>query len=368
MKPGRVASILRVPLTLWRYVGGVLEPIVYAAHNRLKRLFFRHKGLLGQAKPSLEPTANPGQFFAVSVMGETVKTYIDGQPVQEYSRATGEVTRKIRVRSLDPTRLAGSKLKIERAKCHIQELEAAIQAFHDTNPYDLIHEIDPGTGENVWRVVVKERLPSQLSAIIGDAVHNLRCALDYLVCDLVRWNGAEPHQNSGLQISPKAESLKPGTVPKLKGVSPKAERCLLRLKAGKRTNTALFKLNLLDVFDKHSAIVTVAAATVQIIAKVGIPGMFLGPDGNIRLLGPGPGGVPYMFDAGTPSQFRHIFPLEDQVEVHRSPAGFNEELQLAITVAFGKTQVTEGEPFVETLKQFTELLERIIAIFEVRCL
>jgi hypothetical protein len=73
-----------------------------------------------------------------------------------------------------------------------------------------------------------------------------------------------------------------------------------------------------------------------------------------------------MMDAGTPDQFRRVFPVEDNVEIHRSPAGFNEEIQGSIDVAFSETEVVEGEAVVETLRQLADFVERTIAIFEKR--
>jgi hypothetical protein len=59
----------------------------------------------------------------------------------------------------------------------------------------------------------------------------------------------------------------------------------------------------------------------------------------------------------------HIRFLFD-TEIYRSAAGLQEEVQLAVSVAFGKGQVAEGEPIVETLKQYANLVERIISICE----
>ena len=71
----------------------------------------------------------------------------------------------VRVRNppdgLDPNIFAGPKLKIDRAKCHIEELKTALQAFNQMKPYELTRETDPKTGENVYRVRIKEALPQK---------------------------------------------------------------------------------------------------------------------------------------------------------------------------------------------------------------
>jgi hypothetical protein len=308
-------------------------------------------------------------MFTVNTDEGKTTTYRDGKPVSSYTQE-GLQRRRGQRRPIisDPSLFVGPKLKIERAKRHTVDLETTAKAFFDTHPYQFVREIDANTGENVLRVLVKERAPVSMSGILGDAVHNLRCVYDYLVCDLIRNNGNKPDGNSGLPIKRKAERFKPGSIPKIDGVSSKAERYILLLKANKRANAALWAIHWLDIIDKHNAIVPVAAATIQVTAKVGVPGMFLGPDGNIRLGGPGPGGVPMLVDAGTPDQFRRVALTQGSVEIHRSPGGFQEEVRVSLDIAFSETQVAEGEPVIETLRQLTEFTERALNIFERRAL
>ena len=49
---------------------------------------------------------------------------------------------------LNPSIFSGPKLKVERAKKHIAELEALLQTFHQSNPYELVLNQDAKTGEN----------------------------------------------------------------------------------------------------------------------------------------------------------------------------------------------------------------------------
>jgi hypothetical protein len=314
------------------------------------------------------PETPKGGFFAVSKKdGETV-AYHNGLAVRNYSRATGQSRSFRPLKDTNPRVFVGPKLKIKWAKRHIEDLQTALKAFHDSNPYQFVGQEDPHTGEYIYRVMVKKCVPIEISAFIGDAVHNLRCVLDYLVCDCIRATGSQPDGGSGLPIDKRPKRIKPGSISKIEGVSPKAERFFLRLKGGKRTNAALWMLHILDIIDKHNAIVTVAAATLQITAKVGVPGTFLSAQGTICFGGGGPGGQPLMMDAGTPDTFKRVFPIEDNVEIYRGPAGFNEELKITMDVAFGEGQVAKGEPVLETLIQLTYFVERVMGICERRCL
>jgi len=307
-------------------------------------------------------------FYSVSTKDGKTTAYRDGAAVSSYDNtAAAPSQRPRRPRPSNPLVFVGSKLKIERAKHHIGDLEAALNAFFDRQPYELIHEVDPNTSENVYRVLTKEDIPVVFSGFLGDAIHNIRCVFDYLVCDLIRANGKEPNGGSNLPIDKRPKRNKPGSIGKINGVSRKAEALILALKASKRRNSILYAIHMLDVFDKHNRITPVAAATLQISARIGVPGIFLGPVGGAAGTGPGPGGsTPWMIDAGTPAQFRRVPLTQADTEIYRSPSGFNEEVQAAVTITFGKGEVVEGEPIVETLRQFVEFTEGTLGIFERR--
>jgi hypothetical protein len=46
-----------------------------------------------------------------------------------------------------PDVLAGPRIKIERAKRHIRDLEAEIAAFHGRGPYEIVAYDDAKTGD-----------------------------------------------------------------------------------------------------------------------------------------------------------------------------------------------------------------------------
>jgi len=67
-------------------------------------------------------------------------------------------------------------LKLTRARSHIEDLEARVRTFLDSEPCDLEHvAVAGGLG---LRLRVKTPPPPELAAVVGDAVHNLRSALD----------------------------------------------------------------------------------------------------------------------------------------------------------------------------------------------
>lgn len=81
-----------------------------------------------------------------------------------------------------------AKLKIERGERHIGEYIQTIIAFVKTDFCKVTVEEDSETGDYFVKVDATAPYPSQLPAIIGDAVHNLRTALDYIVVDFTGIN------------------------------------------------------------------------------------------------------------------------------------------------------------------------------------
>lgn len=292
--------------------------------------------------------------------------YINGEPVRS-SAALPRVKnpKPVNKRDIHPTIFSGPKLKIERAKGHIADLQSAIKTFHETRPYELIKEQDPKTGEDVYRMKVHKDVPFEIGGIIGDAVHNLRAALDLLVCDLVRSNMKQVVRGNGFPISRTANHFESNSVGKIKGVNRRAERLIRRLKPYEGGNTPLWILHELDALDKHQGIIPVAAAHVLTTVRWAMPFMFIGPDNTLRIGSPGPDGQPHWLPPGVPHGVRNVYPLTDNSEIYRSaPTGFYEDVQASVTVAFSQAQIVDGEPVVETLNQLVVFIERAICIFE----
>src|SRR5580693_6720736 len=88
-----------------------------------------------------------------------------------------------------------SKIKLNRAAKHLEELEGEVSAYLSGAPCAIVVEpffsdANQDTfGTRAWIARIRKPVPLSLSAIIGDVVHNLRTALDLLACDLVRLNG-----------------------------------------------------------------------------------------------------------------------------------------------------------------------------------
>lgn len=80
----------------------------------------------------------------------------------------------------------GAQLKLDRARRHIEELVAAINAYHKKDPYVLRLERGGGERKYVLRSYFDHEPPAELPAIIGDCLQNMRMSLEHVVWALAR--------------------------------------------------------------------------------------------------------------------------------------------------------------------------------------
>jgi hypothetical protein len=153
------------------------------------------------------------------------------------------------------------RLKTERAKAHVKELAAEIEAFKAKDPYVVVIEDDTQRSQRIWKLRVNHCVPEHLATIVGDVIHNARTSLDLLMCAVVRH--CDPIRQSIKHVhfivretKAKFEADLPENI---KGASPGAIKLIHDLKPYKCGNEALWRLHQLDVLDKHQAIIPVGA-------------------------------------------------------------------------------------------------------------
>src|SRR5258708_4121976 len=78
--------------------------------------------------------------------------------------------------------LDGARLKIARAQEHLDCLKAAIQEYEVANPYAITIDNDPK--QVGGKADVTKHPAPRLGAIIGDCLHNLSSALDYVMWEV----------------------------------------------------------------------------------------------------------------------------------------------------------------------------------------
>lgn len=252
--------------------------------------------------------------------------------------------------------LDGSKLKLERAKQHIKDLEAGVERFFETNPYELFIEDNPQAGCREHKVRRVDTPPDSLSLIAGDAIHNLRSALDHLIWQLVIANGKKPDDmRTEFPVWSKKAGFEKGRPGRAKGISKEALDLLYGLKPYKGGNDTLWLLHRLDIVDKHRLMLAVVSAAQGIVLD-------LGAMAN-RLLGKGPeegwGPMPLGLNAAE----RDI--LAPGTVVYSEPLGSdkNDDVQITVAVSLAEPEVPQGEPIVVTLNNLAGFVDEVLDLF-----
>jgi hypothetical protein len=154
----------------------------------------------------------------------------------------------------------GPRLKIERAKQHISDLSARLNIFATSNFYRLDIEKDSDSGHDVLKFTITQSLPEDIALISGDAIHNLRSALDFAVSDLfLQKTGARSKYAKFPFRASKNElelALNGGDISQ----APKAilDFILNEIKPYEGGNATICALHSLDILDKHMLLLPIA--------------------------------------------------------------------------------------------------------------
>jgi hypothetical protein len=239
--------------------------------------------------------------------------------------------------------LRSSKLKVERAKTHIDHLQIALKAYFGANPYGVRQEFDVN-GEDVnWIIHSTAPLPDEVYAIVGDAIHNMRSSLDHLAVTLAKANGATKLGDVYFPFGRSREIFEASAKEKIKRLSTDARDMIRALQPYQGGNDFLFSLHALDNSDKHQTIIPVAT-------RIGNMSGLMSFDRPARvsrnIFGNVEKGVLWL-----------TVPLGTQVKY---------DFNIATDIAFTQVKAVEGQPVTATLEQFLNLVERILLAFEDR--
>jgi hypothetical protein len=248
----------------------------------------------------------------------------------------------------------GPKLKLARGRKHVADLKAEISDYLSRDNWAVVLERHKQTGE--CRIALRGRLiPDDFSAIFGDAVHNLRTALDILANDLVALSGATP-KKVYFPFADSGEALEPQIQSKMKGASPDVLNIIRSLKPYRGGNELLRAIHDLDIRDKHVAIIAAGASAVTDALRFRqIPDVI-------------PGRKSYQADFSLSS----VTPIDT--------AGFNRDATTddhevlgkmagsEVSLIIGRGPSLTGEPVIATLNKMANLVQRIVETFEAHCL
>ncbi len=85
-----------------------------------------------------------------------------------------------------------ARLKIERANQHIRDFEAKAASFFDSTVYEIGIESDPESNSDFIEIAATQTIPDSFALILGDAIHNLRSALDLAWFEIAGRDSPDP--------------------------------------------------------------------------------------------------------------------------------------------------------------------------------
>lgn len=254
--------------------------------------------------------------------------------------------------------ISAYRLKVERAKRHIGELADEIAAFWRTNPYVVAHEDDSNADKRHFIVKVQRNIPPEWSAIVGDAIHNARAALDLLMvavvkhCDPSRASFKHVH----FVIRESQKEFEDALPKNIKGASPAAQLLVENLKPYKGGDEAFWRLHQLDILDKHKAIIPVGSSFSAF-------GITFDPAKIFAAFPEAAKGNPMtlFFKPKT-----RIYPLRDGTHIASTSLNFagKDDHKFTFDVAFGDGQILDGEPVIPALMQIIQFVESVIDVLE----
>lgn len=244
-------------------------------------------------------------------------------------------------------RLALIRVKIERAKQHLRNLEAVRDRFIETKPYLIESKHDPQTGYDIFSVTNVQTPPADIGIIAGDVIHNLRSALDHLAYQLVYVNGATHTKQTSFPIWDDATEYKAQRARKVKGMEQSAIDAIDATEpyqGGK--GAGLWVLHYLDIADKHHALLTTLISLTG--AHFEVPGFwqrgFKGI-GGFSLPGFGK-------------------PLKDGDIIATREPNMGKAMELTLDITLTEPEVIKGRPLLVTLQLLIDLVDNLIVSFK----
>lgn len=241
--------------------------------------------------------------------------------------------------SIDTT---GPRLKIARANRHIRDLENIFEVFISSNPYKVVFDKNPQNMNWAISADFEEKIPVETSAIIGDAIHNLRSSLDHLAALAIRIGGQEPGFRNSFPIYPNQATFDTGYAEKLTGAPREFVEFVVGLNPhGENPASNIYPVGKLNNLDKHDTMIpSIGVFSVKNI-QIRDSNRNTFTIGEIVTTGNGVVNI---------AQFGGV----ERVEV-------NSDTEVAMKVVFNETSVLNGEPIVDSLRSLSQICSEIIS-------
>lgn len=184
--------------------------------------------------------------------------------------------------------LDGSRAKRDRAHHHLEAIEQRIGEFLSSNPYPIAIEAHPKEGQYVMRLREPKPFPvHELAVMIGDCVHNMRAALDFITWELA---GARPSDRRTMfPIFETPEQFRKNGTWRIKDIPDEARALIESVQpyhAQKPRLTSLYAIDHFDAADKHRLLTVALFPHVSLVHDAVIAVFTIAPpvpDMNVQI-------------------------------------------------------------------------------------
>ena len=252
-----------------------------------------------------------------------------------------------------------ARLKIDRALDHISDVNKVLK---EKRPFRYIVETNAKAGRRSTMAEKDEAVVDALSVRCGDAIHNLRSALDHAYSAVVLPYADSARERRSIQFpfSETASRLEEACRNRLAHkVSPEFLAAIVSLNPhGEHGgNELLYFMHSLDIPDKHAHLVP-TAYYVQFTAgqmRALVPDFPSGIIGNVRMSNS-------TRDVSWPIE---PFTMNDWIMNRVPPNGiFKQEIDVPVNICFHGGQSGSSMLVVPTLHQFVDVANAVIKVLE----
>jgi hypothetical protein len=170
-----------------------------------------------------------------------------------------------------------AKLKLQRAKHHINDLQSTFDAFVQGHRYFFVFGGDPKTGKHTLELRFDEQIPRTFGLILADAIQNLRSTLDFAVWELIGLDGGTQDRWTTLPTGDRQTSYE-ASCKGIKTPRDDTKKFFIDLACYKGgAGGEIYNLHLLNNAEKHSIITPLVTVGKIPLLKI------VRPDGRVAM-------------------------------------------------------------------------------------
>jgi len=158
-------------------------------------------------------------------------------------------------------RLAGARLKFDRAHQHLVAVQAEVNRVTGPDAYAVVPYTEGDSRKHLWRVQNLKPIDPMFPLLVGDCLHNFRSVLDHVAYEAIKHAGLTPTTRTMFPLLAQQPAKAIYVLPK-PGPHPDALQIITDMQPYQAGNehAALAILDNLDIIDKHRELLATVAA------------------------------------------------------------------------------------------------------------